>query len=399
MQKFLDLQALSESFQPQLSQALLRVAESGWYLRGEETRRFEQEFAAYCGVSHCVAVANGMDALFLALEAQKQLTNEGIFGSTRWNEGDEVIVPAMTFVATAQAVVRAGLKPVLVDVTHDALLDASLIEQAVTPRTRAIIPVHLYGQTAAMDAVMDVARRHGLFVLEDAAQAHGGRNVAQAGHAAAFSFYPGKNLGALGDGGAVVTDNEILASRIHAIANYGAEQKYHHVYKAACNSRLDEIQAAVLRVKLPRLDADNKRRQEVAKRYYEGISNPLVKLLPKYYKDGNPEPQSQVTSCQLVPYATDDFTSSVWHIFPVFCSYRDALQEHLRSEGVESIIHYPKALDAQPSIFADNELPESPSRFPVASEIADTELSLPMSPLMSDNDVDKVIAAVNAFRV
>lgn len=384
MQKFLDLKSLSESFQPQLSQALSRVADSGWYLHGEETRLFEQEFAAYCGSPQCVAVANGMDALFLALEAQKQLTREDGYPGQQWSDGDEVIVPAMTFVATAQAVIRAGFKPVLVDVTPDALIDASLIERAVTPRTRAIIPVHLYGQTADMDAIMDIADRNGLFVLEDAAQAHGGRGVAKRGHAAAFSFYPGKNLGALGDGGAVVTRNERLALRIRAIANYGAERKYHHIYPAACNSRLDEIQAAVLRVKLPRLDADNARRQAIARRYYEGISNPLVKLLLLFNK-------------HTVP-AERDFSMSVWHIFPVFCSHRDTLQQHLFERGVETLIHYPIALDGQPSLSLGRTADDSCAYFPVAASIGATELSLPMSPLMTDNDVDCIIDSVNAFR-
>lgn len=384
MQKFLDLKALTDSFQPQLSQAITHVTESGWYLHGEETRLFEEEFAAYCGASHCIAVANGMDALFLTLEAQKQLTNERADVSERWNEGDEVIVPAMTFVATAQAVVRAGLKPVLVDVTDDALLNSSLIEQATTRRTRAIIPVHLYGQTARMDSIMEIASRHGLFVLEDAAQAHGGSAVASKGYAAAFSFYPGKNLGALGDGGAVVTNDNNLASRVRAIANYGAELKYHHVYSAACNSRLDEIQAAVLRVKLPRLDEDNRRRQYIARRYYEGISNALVKLLPHFSTKSDS--------------SSNIFTDSVWHICPLFCEHRNELQKHLLDHGIESIIHYPFALDAQPSINLNGDC-RGNSRFPTATAIANTELSLPMSPLMTDNEVDNVINAVNAFRL
>lgn len=384
MQKFLDLKALTDSFQPQILQALARVAECGWYLHGEETRLFEKEFAAYCKMPRCVAVANGMDALFLTLEAQKQLSQEEGYEGMKWEDGDEVIVPAMTFVATAQAVVRAGLKPVLVDVTPDALIDAALIEGAITPRTRAIVPVHLYGQTANMDVVMNIAERHKLFVLEDAAQAHGGFNVAQRGHAAAFSFYPGKNLGALGDGGAVVTPDATLAARIRAIANYGAEQKYHHVYRSACNSRLDEIQAAVLRVKLPRLNADNNRRRIIARRYYQGISNPSIHLLPQFY--------------EAAPHATDTFSSSVWHIFPVFCAERKALQQFLHDKGIECLIHYPLALDRQPSIQSPEELSAPLRNFPIATAIANTELSLPMSPLMSDADIGNVIAAVNAFR-
>lgn len=385
MQKFLDLKALSDSFQPQLTRALARVAESGWYLHGEETRHFEKEFAAYVGTSECIAVANGMDALFLTLEAQKQITNETKSPGSHWAEGDEVIVPAMTFVATAQAVVRAGLTPVFVDVTPNALIDVNRIESAITPRTRAIVPVHLYGQSVAMDAIMNIARKHDLFVLEDAAQAHGAPGVARQGHAAAFSFYPGKNLGALGDGGAVVTNNKTLATRIRAIANYGAEQKYHHIYKAACNSRLDEMQAAVLRVKLTRLDADNRRRQAIAERYYTFIDNPLITLLPQYANKDDA--------------GNNPFAHSVWHIFPIFCAHRDTLQHHLNGEGIESIIHYPVALDKQPSVTSGKKGDDATTQFPVASLIAATELSLPMSPLMTNEDVDSVIAAVNSFCV
>lgn len=396
MQKFLDLQALNHSFEPELSAAVQNVVHGGWYLHGRQTEAFEEEFADFTGARHCCAVANGLDALYLALEAQKQLSYEE--GGEPWADGDEVIVPAMTFVATAQAVIRARLKPVLVDVTPNALINSTLIEAAITPRTRAIIPVHLYGQTADVATIRTIADRHKLFILEDAAQAHGGRDVARYGDAAAFSFYPGKNLGALGDGGAVVTNDRSLAARVRAIANYGAEEKYHHIYQNACNSRLDEVQAAVLRIKLRRLKADNLSRQNLAQRYYEGVRNDMIRFLPQAGHDA--------TTTQW-----DFITSSVWHIFPVFCDDRSALKEHLQQCGVETLIHYPLALDRQPTIFdvpADEHhrslsaYATEPSScttagFPIAARIAETELSIPMSPIMTTDAVDAVLEALNSY--
>lgn len=358
MIKFLDLQKITDSFQPELNAAVHRVIESGWYLHGRETQAFEDEFATFCNKQHCIGVGNGLDALSLTLSAWKSLYD--------WNDGDEVIVPAMTFVATAQAVVRAGLHPVLVDVTPNALIDPNLAEEAVTSRTRAVIPVHLYGQTADMAGILAMAERHHLMVLEDAAQAHGGRDVARFGHAAAFSFYPGKNLGALGDGGAVVTDNPVLATRVRTLANYGARVKYHHEYPG-CNSRLDELQAAVLRVKLHRLTEDNERRRYIAARYQHELHHPLLRMLD--------------TKTDL----------SVWHIFPVFVSEnrpgglgRDNLQERLTNSGIQTLIHYPIPLQHQPCLRLSGE-------YPMAAVISDAELSLPISPVMTDDEVSAVI--------
>lgn len=367
MVKFLDIQRITESFLPEISRAIDRVVTSGWYLHGAENAAFEREFADYCcgadaGAS-CIGVANGLDALYLVLAAMRSLHPE-------WKDGDEVIVPAMTFVATAEAVVRAGLKPVLADVGADALLSPTAFEAAITEHTRAVIPVHLYGQTAAMDAIAAIAAQHGLFVLEDAAQAHGAEGVALYGDAAAFSFYPGKNLGALGDGGAVVTRDKALADRVRTLANYGAERKYYHEYQG-CNSRLDEVQAAVLRVKLQRLDADNALRREVAKRYMDGISNPHVELLPT-----TPE-------------------NSVWHVFPVFADDREALRKHLEQHGVQALVHYPLAIHEQPCMRGC--CGEKCSIFPEAERIARHELSLPISPVMTDDEVQQVIAAVNLY--
>lgn len=362
MIKFLDLQKINNSFQPALNEAILRVAESGWYLHGTETDAFEREFAAFCGVRYCVGVANGLDALYLVLKAQMTLHSE-------WQQGDEVIVPAMTFIATAEAVVRAGLRPVLVDVDDRALLDVDRIETAITSRTRAIIPVHLYGQSVAMNKIQKIAKRHHLFVLEDAAQAHGAPGVAVCNDAAAFSFYPGKNLGALGDGGAVVTNDEVLAKRVRALANYGAEQRYQHDYEG-CNSRLDELQAALLRIKLRRLHADNKRRQEVAKKYLAEIRTPFVKCLPIPFKD------------------------SIWHIFPIFTNYRELLRTYLETRGIQTLVHYPIAVHHQ---FCMADYARGCSPFVHAEEIAASELSLPISPILSDAEVDCVIAALNEF--
>lgn len=371
MIRFLDLQKISASFQPELSAAISRVTDSGWYLQGTETKLFETEFAQFCQARHCIGVANGLDALYLTLEAKKLLSRKNEKKSNgvqaeAWQEGDEVLVPAMTFVATALAILRAGLRPVLVEVDENSLISVEHLERAITPRTRAIIPVHLYGQTANTKRIAAVAKRHNLFVLEDAAQAHGGNGVCCFGHAAAFSFYPGKNLGAQGDGGAVVTDDAELAQYVRTLANYGAAEKYHHTL-AGINSRLDEIQAAVLRVKLRRLQEDNARRQAIADRYYSEIMSPQVRLMPKP-------------------------AQSVWHIFPIFCDERETLQEFLTEQGVQTLIHYPLAIHEQECITCEGS-------YPTASCIARTELSLPISPVMTDAEVTAVIEAVNSFRV
>lgn len=362
MVKFLDLQQITESFQPQLDEAIKAVVQKGWYVQGEETKAFESDFASFCNAPHCIGVANGLDALYLVLSAKRSLSPE-------WQDGDEIILPAMTFVATAEAVLRAGLTPVLVDVDVNGLIDVEKLENALSPRTRAVIPVHLYGQSADMGAVAAFAREHRLFVLEDAAQAHGNPFIGNHSDALAFSFYPGKNLGALGDGGAVVTNDATLAQRVRAMANYGAEKKYCHVY-LGCNSRLDEIQAAILRVKLARLHADNRRRQEIARMYKQGIQNRKVSLIPCQPED------------------------SVWHIFPVLTSYRDDLQKHLAKQGVQTIVHYPLAIHQQPCM---DGCYQSKGSLSTAERFAACELSLPISPVMTDEEVKAVITAVNSF--
>ncbi len=365
---FLDLCAVNARWADELTLAAERVVRSGWYLNGEELAAFEADFADYVGASCCVGVANGLDALTLILMAYK--VREG------WADGDEVIVPAHTFVATAEAVLRAGLKPVFVDVGEDFLLDVTKVENVVTVRSRAVVPVHLYGLVADMVALGDLAQRYGLRVIEDAAQAHGAydrlceKRAGSRGDAAAFSFYPGKNLGALGNGGAVTTSDAALAATVRALANYGAARKYHHEYHGL-NSRLDEMQAALLRVKLRHLDADNERRREVAARYSEEISNPHV----------------------ILPYCGDT-SHSVFHIYPIRCRQRDALSRHLAEAGIRTLIHYPVPVHRQPAFAACCD-----ESFPVAESVAATELSLPVSPVLTEEQVTYTINMINLFRL
>ena len=358
MVEFLNLQRVNAPHQAALLAAAQRVISSGWYVLGEETLAFEHAFAQYCGVSHCIGVANGLDALHLILRA--------------WDigPGDEVIVPSNTFIATWLAVSATGAQPVPVEpdaLTHN--LNPALIEAAITPRTRAIMPVHLYGQPADMDAITDVARRHGLRVVEDAAQAHGasyrGRRVGGLGDAAAFSFYPGKNLGALGDGGAITTDSDALAARLRRLRNYGSSVKYRHD-EAGMNSRLDELQSALLAAKLPHLDAENAARASVAAQY-----------------------QQRLAGCGLVLPQVLSHTKSVWHLYVVRTPHRAALQEALRQRGVGTMVHYPVACHRQLA-YAQQIWPP----LPIAERLQDEVLSLPMSPYLTTSEVDQVIQAV-----
>lgn len=372
MVPFLPVDRITQSFEPELTQALGRVVRSGWFLRGEEVRRFEEAFAAYVGTSYCIGVANGLDALTLSLLALKKLHH--------WREGDEVVVPCMTFVATALAVCRSGLRPVLADVDENALLTCEAVRKVLSSRTRALLPVHLYGQTARLDELQAFARAEGLLILEDAAQAHGARCgskfAGSLGQAAAFSFYPGKNLGALGDGGAVTTDSPELAQLIRTLANYGAEQKYRHT-EVGLNSRLDEIQAAALTLKLQRLEADNLRRRAVASQYAKLICNPKVKL----------------------PYG-GEASQSVFHIYPLRCERREELRDFLAQCGVQTQIHYPFTLAEQPALRPHLPLfqVKGPQRsFPQATLWAREEVSLPIHPLLSEEEIRQVADAVNAF--
>lgn len=363
---FLDIRRITASFEPELSAEVSRVVQSGWYLLGEEVARFEKSFAAYCDNVHCVGVANGLDALTLILMAWREM-----YG---WQEGDEVIVPANTYIASVLAITRAGLSPVLCEPDEeDALMDASLVEPLITPRTRVIMPVHLYGQVCDMDAFRRIAQTHGLKLMDDCAQAHGalyrGMRVGALADASAFSFYPGKNLGALGDGGAVVTSDRQLAQTVRALANYGSRQKYVHQYKGV-NSRLDELQAAVLSLKLPRLDTDNDRRRRIARRYLREISHPDISL-PKVHS----------------------WLGHVFHVFVIRSSRRDELQHYLLSEGVHTLVHYPIPPHKQEAYreWAQMELP-------VTEAIHRQVLSLPISPVMKDEEVARVIGVLNAWK-
>ena len=360
---FLDLKAINLRQKHQFHEALERVLESGWLVLGKEVEAFEDEFANYCGTKFCIGVANGLDALHLTLKA--------------WNigVGDEVIVPSSTYIATWLAVSQTGATPIPVEPNiHSYNLDPNLIESTITSRTKVIIPVHLYGKSADMEPIMDIAKRHYLRVLEDAAQAHGatyqGRKVGSLGYVAAFSFYPGKNLGALGDGGAITTNDPELAEKIRALRNYGSEVKYHNKLKGF-NSRLDELQAAFLRAKLRLLDEDNLRRQEIAKRYSDAFRD---------------------LDCMQLPM-DDKFGEDVWHLYVVRHPKRDLLMRYLSEHNVGTMIHYPIPPHMQP---AYSELNLSEGCLPIAEEIHRTCISLPIGPAMTEGDVDTVIRAMYA---
>ena len=340
-----------------------RVFTRSWYIEGVEDEAFEKAFAEYCGVKYCVGVGNGLDALMLALKAL------GI------GEGDEVIVPSNTYIATALAVTYVGAMPVFVEPDIRTFnINPKLIESRITEKTKAIMPVHLYGQACDMDPIMDVARKYSLKVVEDCAQAHGatykGRKVGTFGDAAGFSFYPGKNLGALGDAGATVTNNEELADKIRALGNYGSDYKYHHIHKGN-NSRLDELQAAFLGAKLPHLERMNMERRRIAAKFTEGISNPKV----------------------ITPYVLPDCVP-VWHIYGIRCAERDALEKHLNEKGIGTNKHYPIPMHLQ-ECYRDLNIPQG--ALPIAEEISATELSIPMYYGMTDDEIERVIESINSF--
>ena len=360
---FVSFKPLEAELDGQLRQAFDRVLQSSWYIGGREDEAFEKAFAAYCGQAHCVGCGNGLDALMLVLRAMEI------------GPGDEVLVPSNTYIATALAVTYVGATPVFVEPdirTYN--MDPARMEERITPRTRAVIPVHLYGQPCDMDPILQIAQRHDLYVLEDCAQAHGarykGKVIGSFGHAAGFSFYPGKNLGALGDAGAVVTGSDTLADRVRALGNYGSDYKYHHIYQGV-NSRLDELQAAFLSAKLPRMEQINDDRRATAKKYLEGMKNPAVTL----------------------PYVPQ-WAEPVWHIFAVRCDRRDELAAHLEERGIGTNRHYPIPMHLQ-GCYAGLNIPRG--ALPIAEEISATELSLPMYYGMTDDEVQYVIDAVNAF--
>ena len=360
---FVSFKPLEKELDTELRAAFERVFDNSWYIGGKEDEAFEEAFAAYCDTKYCIGVGNGLDALMLALKAM------GI------GEGDEVIVPSNTFIATALAVTYVGATPVFVEPdirTYN--IDPAKIEEKITSRTRAIMPVHLYGQACDMDPIVEIAKKHGLYVVEDCAQAHGatykGRVIGSFGDAAGFSFYPGKNLGALGDAGATVTNDKVLADKIRALGNYGSDYKYHHIYQGN-NSRLDEIQAAFLSVKLPHMDRVNEERRAVARKYLEGIRNPAI-VLPFVLPECEP----------------------VWHLFAVRCEKRDALAAYLEEKGIGTNKHYPIPMHLQ-ECYRELNIPAG--SLPIAEEISATELSLPMYYGMTDEEIQYVIDAVNGF--
>jgi dTDP-4-amino-4,6-dideoxygalactose transaminase len=366
---FLDVAGINARFRQPFAEAQARVLETGWFLRGTETQAFESEFAAWTGASHCVLVGNGYDALRLTLRAWISLG--------RLRPGDEVIVPANSFIASALAVDDAGLTVNLADVDANTFnLSAASVASAATPRTRAVMAVHLYGQLTDIDGIRAVCRERGLLLLEDAAQAHGARRstggAGTFGDAGAFSFYPAKNLGALGDAGCVVTDDADLAQRVRVLGNYGAATKYQHDLRGM-NSRTDELQAAFLRVKLPLVDDDNERRRQISLRYRCAISNPLV----------------------VTPQSPADPSAHVWHLFVVKTAHRASLVEHLGQAAIETMVHYPKAIHRQPA-YGDRFVGIEP--LPVSEGLQDQVLSLPISPVMTDDQVDAVVEAVNGWR-
>ena len=367
MIKFLDLKAFSQLHQAEIDAAVSRVVHSGWYLLGEENRQFEARYAQYVGTRHCIGVGNGLDALRLIIRGYKEL---GVF-----HDGDEVIVPANTYIATIIAITDNGLTPVLVEPTWENLeLDISLVEQAITTRTKAVLTVHLYGRIAYNDALGDICHRHKLKLIEDCAQSHGcrwkGKRTGSLGDAGAHSFYPGKNLGALGDAGCVTTNDTALASVVRALANYGSTEKYVFKY-VGMNSRLSEIDAAVLSVKLKYLDADNALRQELAAYYYAHIQNPNIQL-PCRIPDEN----------------------NVYHQFPVFSERRDELQKFLHSLGIQTLIHYPIPPHKQECYSQWNHL-----SMPITEKIHREELSIPMNPCITQDEAKTIVDALNRFGV
>lgn len=370
--QFLDLQSINAQYREELILAATQVIDSGWYIQGDQVKAFEQEFANYCGTKYCVGVANGLDALTLIFRAYKELG--------KLKEGDEVIVPANTYIATILSITENRLKPVLVEPEeHSYNLSAGCVEKAITPNTKAILAVHLYGQMADMPALNEIAQKYDLLMVEDSAQAHGasinGKKAGNWGGASGFSFYPGKNLGALGDAGAVTTNDDLLAQTIRALGNYGSQKKYENLYQGV-NSRLDELQAAMLRVKLKHLDVQTAHRCEIAKIYMGSINNPAITL-----------PLAPGTSLITL-------SSHVWHLFVVRCEHRSKLQKYLDAMGVQTLIHYPIPPHHQLAYLNWNGL-----SLPCTEKMHQQVLSLPIGPTMTIEDATSVVDACNSFDV
>ena len=377
MVKLLDLQAITAMHGDEYKAAVNRVIDSGWFLQGNENKQFEADYAKYIGTEHCIAVANGLDALYLLMRGYKEM---GVM-----QDGDEIIVPANTYIATILSITKNNLVPVLVEPTWENLeIDIDKIEEAITPKTKGVMIVHLYGRVAYNDKLGEICKKHGLKLMEDCAQSHGCgyrchtdstdnteifKRTGALGDAAAHSFYPGKNLGAFGDAGAVTTNDAELASVIRALANYGSQKKYVFKY-VGMNSRMSEPDAAVLDVKLKYLDEDNKKRQELAAYYYEHINNPLI-TLPSRITDEN----------------------NVYHQFPIFCERRDELQEYLKENGIQTLIHYPIPPHKQECYKEWKE-----RSYPITEKIHAQELSIPMNQVISAAEAEEVVRVINAFK-
>ncbi|WP_336138849.1 DegT/DnrJ/EryC1/StrS family aminotransferase [Acinetobacter ursingii] len=368
---FLDLKNINQQYREQLIEACTRVIDSGWYIGGKELEKFEQNFAAFCGTKYAIGVANGLDALILTLRAWKELG--------KLQDGDEVIVPSNTYIASILAISANQLQPVLVEPDPETFnLDPKKIEAAITDKTKIILPVHLYGQLAAMPEIMAIAKKYNLLVLEDSAQSHGaaidGKKAGSWGDASGFSFYPGKNLGALGDAGAITTNNTELATMLKALRNYGSHEKYKNLIQGV-NSRLDEIQAAMLDIKLQFLDKETEHRRKIAKLYLENIENPLIKL-----------PFSNINA--------EEYQQHVWHLFVIRTKHRDALQKYLVENGIQTLIHYPIPPHKQQAYKEWNDL-----SYPISEQIHAEVLSLPIGPTLSLEDAEKVIQLCNSFKI
>ena len=363
---FVSFEAMHGEIRKQLDDAYKTVMDSNCFIQGKACAAFEKEFAEYCGVKYCVGVGNGLDALMLILRAMEI------------GQGDEVIVPSNTYIATALAVSYVGATPVFVEPEIETYnINPALIEERITEKTRAIIAVHLQGRPADMDSINAIAEKYGLKVIEDAAQAHGakykGKKVGSLGDAAGFSFYPGKNLGALGDGGCVTTNNREIADSVRILGNYGSDYKYHNIHKGV-NSRLDEMQAAFLSVKLKQLDKWNEERRRIAERYLDEIKNPLV----------------------VLPVRSDNVYEHIYHVFVIRCKERDRLEAYLNEKGIGTLKHYPIPMHLQ-GAYRDLKIPEG--TLPIAEEISRTVLSVPMYYGMTEEQIVYVIQTINSFEV
>ena len=366
MIKFLDLQKINDKHKSEFKVVFDSVLESGWYILGKEVEKFENEFATYCGTRYCLGVANGLDALILIIEAYKQL---GLM-----KDGDEIIVPSNTYIASILAISKAGLIPVLVEPDPKTfLIDPTKIEEKITSKTKAILPVHLYGRLCDISAIKKIATKFGLKIIEDSAQSHGaimeGKRSGNLGDASGFSFYPGKNLGALGDAGAITTNDDELAETLKALRNYGSHKKYENLYQGI-NSRLDELQAGLLSIKLKYLDAETNIRRNIAERYNSEILNPKI----------------------TVPQLPSDRNEHAWHLYVIEVKEREVVQQYLAEKGVQTLIHYPIPPHKQQAYREWNNL-----SYPISEKMHREVLSLPISPVMTYEDVSKVIEAVNTI--